>query len=206
MPSSNVPHAELRRIEDARTLRALSHPVRIALLEVLGLHGPLTATQAAELIGETPTTCSFHLRQLAKYGFVTEAGGGKGRERPWKAVSPGFVIANPSTEPGVDVASEALMGLLRERWLARYREWLARRAAYSNAWRHAAGESEYLLYVTADELAELQHDLAALISERFGTRLQDHKARPADALPVEMLILSYPLDAPETGDRNASPA
>ncbi|HXC45240.1 MAG TPA: helix-turn-helix domain-containing protein, partial [Solirubrobacteraceae bacterium] len=75
---------EVRELSDARTMRALSHPVRLALIETLGLAGPLTATQAGERIGESPTTCSFHLRQLAKYGFVEEAGGGSGRARPWR--------------------------------------------------------------------------------------------------------------------------
>jgi len=73
---------ELRKITDARTLRALAHPVRIALFEELSLGGAMTATEIGEQIGESPTTCSFHLRQLAKYGFVEEAGGGTGRSRP----------------------------------------------------------------------------------------------------------------------------
>src|SRR5579875_2072487 len=67
---------EMRTITDARTMRALAHPVRIAIIEVLGLGGPMTATEVGEEIDESPTTCSFHLRQLAKYGFVEEAGGG----------------------------------------------------------------------------------------------------------------------------------
>lgn len=70
---------DIRKITDVRTLRALAHPVRIALIEALIIDGPMTATEAGERIGETPTTCSFHLRQLAKYGLVEEAGGGKGR-------------------------------------------------------------------------------------------------------------------------------
>ena len=65
------------RSNDARTLRALAHPVRVALIETLSVEGPLTATEAGERIGESPTTCSFHLRQLAKYGFVEEAGAGR---------------------------------------------------------------------------------------------------------------------------------
>ena len=48
------------------------------------LEGPLTATQAGELIGEPPNTCSFHFRQLARYGFVEEAGPAPGRSRPWR--------------------------------------------------------------------------------------------------------------------------
>src|ERR1700716_1224090 len=86
------PLPELRELTDARTLRALAHPVRIALIEALGLGGAMTATEVGEQIGESPTTCSFHLRQLAKYGFVEEAGGGKGRARPWRLTSFGWNI------------------------------------------------------------------------------------------------------------------
>ena len=56
-------------------MRALAHPVRLALLEVLADAGQLTATEAGERIGESPANASFHLRQLAKYGFVEEAEG-----------------------------------------------------------------------------------------------------------------------------------
>jgi DNA-binding transcriptional ArsR family regulator len=85
MPLDKDPAIEdVRRITDATTLRALAHPVRIAIIETLSLEGALTATEVGERIGESPTTCSFHLRQLAKYHFVEEAGGGKGRARPWK--------------------------------------------------------------------------------------------------------------------------
>ena len=72
MPLDDGP--SLRTVTDPRALRALAHPIRIRLLEVLGLAGPLTATQAGERIGETPTMCSFHLRQLAKWLFRNEWG------------------------------------------------------------------------------------------------------------------------------------
>ena len=52
--------------------------VRIKLLELVTLRGPLTASQCAPLVGESPSSCSFHLRQLAKYGYVEEAPGGDG--------------------------------------------------------------------------------------------------------------------------------
>ena len=66
---------DVRQLTDSQTLRALTHPVRIALIEALLLGGAMTATEVGERISESPTTCSFHLRQLAKYGFVEEAGG-----------------------------------------------------------------------------------------------------------------------------------
>jgi len=70
----HAPAQDLREVSDARSFRALGHPVWLVLLETLVIDGPLTATEAAERIGESPTTCSFHLRQLARYGFVEEAG------------------------------------------------------------------------------------------------------------------------------------
>ena len=75
------------KLTDPRALRAMAHPIRLSLIGLLRREGPLTATHAGELIGESSASCSFHLRQLAKYGLVEEAGGGKGRERPWKATA-----------------------------------------------------------------------------------------------------------------------
>src|ERR1700733_1448043 len=76
------------KVTDPRAMRALAHPVRIALIELLPHTGTLTATQASELLGESPANCAFHLRTLAKYGFVEEAGGGSG---------PGGGCTRPST-------------------------------------------------------------------------------------------------------------
>ena len=77
-------------LTDPKAIRALAHPVRMALLEALGHAGTLTATQASEMLGESPANCAFHLRTLAKYGFVEEAGGGRGRERPWRQTYDGM--------------------------------------------------------------------------------------------------------------------
>src|ERR1700684_2153615 len=71
-------------LTNPKAIRALAHPVRWALLDALGQAGTLTATQASEMLGESPANCAFHLRTLAKYGFVEGAGGGRGRERPWR--------------------------------------------------------------------------------------------------------------------------
>ena len=97
--ATELPSLEPRKLTDPRTMRAVAHPVRIALLEVLTAEGPLTATQAGELIGESPTTCSFHLRQLAKYGFIEEAGAGPGRQRPWRLIYTGLRFSDVSDGP-----------------------------------------------------------------------------------------------------------
>src|ERR1700743_297896 len=77
----------ITRLDNATALRAYAHPVRMKLILALRTRGPLTATQAGRLLGESSGTCSFHLRQLAKYGLVEETGDGAGREKPWRAAS-----------------------------------------------------------------------------------------------------------------------
>jgi DNA-binding transcriptional ArsR family regulator len=195
---------ELRKVSDARTMRALSHPVRIALLEELTVEGPMTATEVGERIGETPTTCSFHLRQLAKYGFVEEAGGGKGRARPWRMTSLGMSFGAPHDDPEAQIAATALLRLFRERQFDRYRTWLENRSAYPTAWQDAAGDSEFVLYVTAEELAQLNEELLAMLMPRFRDRLEDPAKRPPGSVPVEMLVMSYPIAAPGHGDDPAT--
>ena len=81
---ATVRHESPRALTDPRAIRALAHPVRIALLEALAREGPLTATEAAELLTDSPGNMSWHLQTLAKYGYVEEADGGVGRRRPWR--------------------------------------------------------------------------------------------------------------------------
>ena len=194
-PPSEVTPLRLRKVSDVQTMRALAHPVRIALIETLSLRGPMTATEAGEHIGESPTTCSFHLRQLAKYGFVEEAGGGKGRARPWRMTSIGMSVSS-GEDPESELAAEAFARLLRERALGRYRAWLEGRGAYPRKWRKAAGTSEFVLYVTAEELEALTEELVQLLGSRYRERLTDATTRPPGAVAAEMLVLSYPIEPP----------
>jgi predicted ArsR family transcriptional regulator len=177
-------------------MRALAHPVRIALLEELIVSGAMTATEVGERIGESPTTCSFHLRQLAKYGFVEEAGGGKGRARPWRVTSTGISLTAAPDDPEAQLASGVLLRLVRERQLGRYQAWLESRSSYPRQWQEAAGESQHLFHLTAEELQELNKELSALLLTRFRERLTDPSQRPPGAVPVEMFVVSYPLHLP----------
>jgi DNA-binding transcriptional ArsR family regulator len=187
----------MRKITDSRTLRALAHPVRVALLEALSLHGPMTATEVAERIGESPTTCSFHLRQLAKYDFVEEAGGGKGRARPWKISSIGLTLpADNDDDPAAQVAGYAVGRMFRERQLDRYQTWQESRQMYPAPWRRAAGETLSITYLTVEELQSFTDELRDLLLSRFPERLADPSQRPPGSVPVETTLMSYPLELP----------
>jgi DNA-binding transcriptional ArsR family regulator len=195
---------EIREITDARTLRALSHPVRLALIEELTLGGALTATELGERIGETPTTCSFHLRQLAKYGFVEEAGGGKGRARPWRMTTIGMSFGDShNNDPEYEIASRTLALMFRERSFERYRTWMETKGSYPRRWREAAENHETIFYVTAEELEQLNRDVSALLMSRYFDRLTDKSKRPAGSVPVEMLVMSWPVMLPSSDEESA---
>ena len=198
-PPEPPPQPELRKVTDARTMRALTHPVRVAMLEALTLGGAMTATEVGEQIGESPTTCSFHLRQLAKYGWVEEAGGGKGRARPWRVATIGLQTSVAQEDRDTSLAASALSGLFRERALARYRTWIETRPRYPRSWQLAAHDSEFLYFLTAEELEELNRQLHDLLMPWFdrGPWMSDPSQRPPGAVPVELLTFSYPLSQPE---------
>lgn len=176
-------------------MRAITHPVRLALLEALVLEGPLTATKAGELIGEPPNTCSFHFRQLAKYGFVEEAGGARGRNRPWRLTSFGMRFSDVHDDPETRVAARGLDRLLRERYFARLQAFYNTRADYPEQWQKATGASQFILHVTPEELRAIDEDVSAVLN-RYRDRLADHGKRPSHSLPVEVLLFAYPIRPP----------
>jgi DNA-binding transcriptional ArsR family regulator len=200
------PDIRIRELTDARTLRALTHPVRVAMIEELVHGGAMTATELGERIGETPTTCSFHLRQLAKYGFVEEAGGGHGRSRPWRLTGIGWSLT-PGGNPDAEIASEAALRLFRERQFARYETWRRTWGAYPKEWRQAAEDSEYLFYLTAEETAQLGRELQDVLMRwrSLEGRLEDPARRPPGALPVETLLFSFPIAPPPSAAPGSVP-
>jgi DNA-binding transcriptional ArsR family regulator len=177
-------------------MRALTHPVRLALLEALALEGPLTATGAAEVIGESPTTCSFHFRQLAKYGFVEQAATGPGRMRSWRLTRVGMHFTDVHEDPETQIAARALSRTLRERSLARLEAYYEARSSYPVRWQEVTGSSEFVLYVTPEELRAADEEVTAIL-HRYRDRITDPERRPSGALPVEVLLFAYPVRTPE---------
>ncbi|MCP2166689.1 ArsR/SmtB family transcription factor [Goodfellowiella coeruleoviolacea] len=77
---------EPRKIKDLEELKALAHPLRQRILQHLGQHGPATSTVLAKALGESSGATSYHLRMLARHGFVEEVPErAQGRERWWRS-------------------------------------------------------------------------------------------------------------------------
>jgi DNA-binding transcriptional ArsR family regulator len=99
-------------------LRALAHPLRIRILDLLPIRGPLTASKLGEIVGESSGSTSYHLRQLAKHGLVREVEGkGTARERWWERTPGGFSIssAGKDSPAGRQTAEAVNMEFLRLR-------------------------------------------------------------------------------------------
>ena len=137
-------------------MRALAHPARLAILEQLGSQGPATATECAETAGLSPSACSYHLRALARWGFVTETDGVDRRERRWQAEGP-IVIGEHDGPRRADVqaAEHLLTAMTIDRARERVLAYLDESDAESPDWREAATISSRNLLMTADELADV---------------------------------------------------
>ena len=183
-------------LQDARALRALAHPTRLKLVGLLRLQGPLTATQAARELGETPQRCTFHLGQLAKYGLVEEAGGGRGRERPWRATASFTSWPNVMTEQEAAAAGQLLEAVVAEQHFEAVMGWIERKDAEPREWQEAAQLDDAALYLTAAELERLGRDIWSLF-ERYLARAERAELRPEGARPVTILNLAFPRATPE---------
>ena len=199
-PTAQDPKArQVTRLTDPRALRAMAHPIRLSLIAVLRREGPLTATQAGDLIGESSASCSFHLRQLAKYGLVEEAGGGKGRERPWRATTMFTSWPDVADTPETAAALGLLDTVIAERWFESLMRWLEAKPGEPAEWQHAAHFGDTMLYLTSDELAGLADEVQAMV-DRYLDRLENPELRPPGARQVTFLHLAFPGRLPGAPD------
>jgi hypothetical protein len=184
-------------LTDPTMMRALAHQARIAIWTYLGMHGPSTATECAEIAGLSPSACSYHLRTLARYGFVEEDpdSAADGRERPWRARLLAFnMYEGPDVPPATQVAGRLLTENIRaaaEEVRVRY---LARQAEYPADWQGASGEVFSVAHVTPEELDRMGAQVLVVMAPYI--RL-DPATRSVGALPVRIMLDLYPWFGPE---------
>lgn len=170
------------------------------------LDGPATATECAEFARLSPSACSYHLRALAKYGYVVEdrSEAADGRHRPWRATIVAMSInGDPSLPAATRTAGRLLMESVHAHLDERRTDYLDREAEYAPLWQRAAGYSQGVVHVTADELLELRRRLDALVGEY-------QRLDPADQPPGALRVGTYLEFTPRTwavspGRRSLSP-
>ncbi|RKN41696.1 ArsR/SmtB family transcription factor [Streptomyces hoynatensis] len=177
---------------DAAALKALTHPLRNRLLGLLRLEGPATATELARRTGQSSAATSYHLRVLARYGFVAEAAHRDGRERRWRSVHDVTSWNNAAMSATPD--SRAFLSATRRQQLdelarlqARYEEDVAA-GRLAPEWLEVSGISDLFLRLTPESLAELWRT--------FHDKRRELAARDADdprARTVVVLRAALPL-------------
>jgi hypothetical protein len=152
--------------------------------------GALIATQAAAQLGESSGTCSFHLRQLAKYAVCEEAGGGRGREKPWRATATFTTWDMAAGDPERGDAEAHLNATVLQHYLGRISRWLADRQDDPREWQEAASYGDLTIALTAPELDALRDGIDALVRPYLG-RMTGEEA-PDGARRVALIGFAFP--------------
>ncbi|WP_326569221.1 helix-turn-helix domain-containing protein [Amycolatopsis rhabdoformis] len=154
------------RILDARTLRALAHPLRMRLLNLLEQDGPATATGLGKRVAESSGTTSWHLRQLADAGLVLEdTERGSKRERWWKAAQDITTIRIADFAGDAELAGPVSM-LLHQLVVQRYEEeaqFVAEFPRWRDRWEHNATLASNQLSLTPEETHRLNAEINTVI-------------------------------------------
>lgn len=197
------PPAELPtgRVLDAGALKALAHPLRFRLLEMLLWHGPDTASGLGRLVGESSGSTSYHLRQLAEHGLIEEAPElGCGRDRYWRAVDGGWTLKGFEMlqQPETRADATLILDELRQARMARLTRWHQDGASWGEDWVDASIDLTARLALTADEAAALSDQLLAVLDDwrhRVGHR-RDTATCPDDAAMVNVDLDVFPIGQP----------
>lgn len=185
-----VRHRRTKQVEDVETLRALAHPLRIRLLSALRVDGPATASALGRRLGESSGSTSYHLRQLARYGFVAEDENQPSRrERRWRALherttwhSRGF-----ADDPAGREADRWMIAMQAQVAARVAGHWLAERDSWPAAWQSAAEISDYGPRLTPAALSQLMRDITALVD-----RYEDEYASSPDTERVHLYVQAVP--------------
>jgi DNA-binding transcriptional ArsR family regulator len=154
---------------DARSLRGIAHPLRTRILGLLRVEGPSTATRLAQRLGQSSGATSYHLRQLAAYGFVVEESRpGKRRERWWRAAHRStWLLPRMLREEAEGEDTEALIGDYLNAVAATYVRTIHTFVEHAHTlppeWEDAGALSDVALMLTVDEAVALRRELLELV-------------------------------------------
>ena len=176
----------------------MAHPTRLAIIHVL-VDGPATATECAEVVGESPSACSYHLRTLAELGFVKEVAGTDGRERRWELVRRSWnTRAGAEESSEFAAASNLLRGSAMELTDKIVDEYIATQSDFPPEWQEAAHFLNSILYLTPKELNELGRKILEL-GAPYAARAGSPEKMPGGARRVLATFRAVPYPRPGKG-------
>lgn len=171
----------------AKALRALAHPLRWQLIDLIGSETTATATRCAQVLGESEASCSYHLRILAKYGYITRVQNPAGRERPWQLTSPRQDLFPADPDADTAGAAWAALEVFLDHELARLKDRLRRQDQEPEEWQQATTLLGVSTWLTAGELGQVSEELTEVI-RRHLDRTENPDRRPPDGREVRLFV------------------
>lgn len=171
---------------DPRYLRALAHPLRWKLLDLLRQEGTATVTACAVALGESTASCSYHLGMLAKYGYI-EPAPAIGREKPWRLADHDGPVSLLPQGPGAEeaLASQAAMESWVDHESAELKDfYLRRRDLEPPAWLAALRVASQATWLTTDQARDVGERLMEVF--RDAAAREDEHGRPPGARLVRL--------------------
>jgi DNA-binding transcriptional ArsR family regulator len=188
------------RFENPRSIRALAHPARLAIIDALATGEELTATQCAELTGLSPSATAYHLKLLEQYGLAEAAPPRPDRrERPWRATGRQIQTDLDISAPAGASAAAAVVAAHIDMTRAIAVEFTAAGHAEPEQWRDAAVLNNADLWLTAGEFQRMGKELGAVIAP------YRRRTRPAGSRQVRVMNVVVPRRCarPEPGSPEA---
>lgn len=167
--TENEKAAGERRVLDAGALRALSHPMRVRIFDVLANEGPQTASTLAEILGESSGATSYHLRSLARHDLIREVEGERGGRERWWERPPGGIVYDSRAVQGSPAGEAALQVAVAEIHRRRYEELMeffgGRIDKEPTEWADASSSITSGISMTAEQTTDLIRRIEAVIDE-----------------------------------------
>jgi hypothetical protein len=170
---------------DPKALRALAHPLRWQLIDLIESETTATATRCAEVLGESVASCSYHLGILGKYGYIELVPDRPGKEKPWRLASRHQNLDPRGLDTEGALAAEAAAEVFLDHELARMKQRLRHIGLEPEPWRAASTAMGATAWMTAEELSDIAEQLKQLLA-MHEERQVDPSSRPAGAREVRL--------------------
>jgi DNA-binding transcriptional ArsR family regulator len=178
---------------DAKGLRALAHPLRVELVNLLRRHGPSTATRLADLLGVNSGTASYHLRRLGAAGFVEEdAERGNARERWWRPVHQITRLNDVDLAEREPEATLTYLQAVSAGYNLRVQQTLSAFDTMPRDWRRALDLSSRSLRLTAEEAERLRGELTEVLDRYRRDTPEEADSAPEGAERLSLITLLLP--------------
>lgn len=187
MPADETPLEPAVQVTDVRALRALAHPLRNRLLGRLRVNGPATASQLGRAVGESSGSTSYHLRQLAAYGFVEEVEGhGTARERWWRARHrmTSWQAADLLAQDGGSEVQDEMSRLQIDQHARVLDAWFTQKDALGAEWAAAASLNDHGMRLRPEQARELTDELDAVLDRWMTAHPGDQPAEGTELVFV----------------------